>query len=76
MKVIFNGLLEKKSGGGGCNCKKQGSAYKFNRARMFILPSGAKRTFYAGSEAEVSDKDGEFLLKMNGEREVFTKVGD
>lgn len=76
MKLIFNGLLEKKRSGGGCNCKKQGSSYNFTRTRRFILPSGAMKTFYAGSVAEVSDRDGEFLLKMNGEREVFTKVGD
>lgn len=76
MKLKFNGLMEKKPEGGGCNCKKQGSSYKFSTSRMFILPSGQSQTFYAGSVAEVSDRDGTFLLSYNGEREVFTKVGD
>lgn len=76
MKVRFNGLLQKKSSGGGCNCKRQGSSYKLEHTRMFILPSGAKTTFYAGSVTEVSEQDGRFLLAMNGEREVFTEVGE
>lgn len=78
MKLIFNGLLEKKSGGG-CNCKRSSSGYGFVSSRMFILPSGAQKTFYVGSVEEVSDKDGEFLLSYkttdpNGTRSVFTKV--
>jgi len=76
MKIKFNGLLEKKAGGGGCNCKRQGSSYKLTQTRMFTLPSGTKKVFYAGSVTEVSERDGEFLLSMNGEREVFTEVGE
>ena len=81
MKLIFNGLLEKRVSGGGCNCKKQGSEYGFVNSRMYILPSGATKTFFVGKVEEVSDKDGEFLLSynkapdLNGQsREVFTKV--
>lgn len=74
MKIRFNGIVEKTSRG--CNCKRQGNGYSFIRNKMFILPSGATKTFYEGSVAEVSDRDGAFLLSMNGEREVFTKVGD
>lgn len=81
MKVIFNGLLERKISGGGCNCKKQGSEYGFTTSRMYILPSGATKTFFQGKVEEVADRDGEFLLSynqapdVNGQpREVFTKV--
>lgn len=75
MKVKFNGIVEKKTSGG-CNCKRQSTGYSFSNVRMFILPSGTKKTFYAGDTAEVSETDGKFLLSMNGEREVFTKVGE
>jgi len=77
MKIVFNGLLEKKSGG--CNCKRQGSEYGFVQRRMYILPSGQTKTFYKDKVEEVSDGDGEFLLSCNsvdanGTRKVFTKV--
>lgn len=80
MKIVFNGLLEKKPSGG-CNCKKSGSDYGFVNTRMYILPSGQTKTFYVGKVEEVSDKDGQFLLSynrapdLNGHsRDVFTKV--
>lgn len=75
MKVKFNGLVEKRTNGG-CNCKRQSTGYSFIRSKMFIMPSGAKKMFYEGSVEEVSERDGAFLLSMNGEREVFTEVGD
>jgi len=82
MKLVFNGLIEKKNGGG-CNCKRQNSSYGFVSSRMYILPSGATKTFYVGKEEEVSDRDGQFLLSynqapdLNGQsRDVFTKVED
>lgn len=76
MKVVFNGLLEKKSGG--CNCKKK-SEYGFVGSRMYILPSGISKTFRVGVAEEVSEQDGAFLLSYkyadsNGYREVFSKV--
>lgn len=79
MKVIFNGILEKRQSGGGCNCKKKGTGYGFVQTRMYILPSGQTKTFYVGKEEEVSDRDGNFLLSYkvtdsNGTRSVFTKV--
>lgn len=74
MKIKFNGLLEKKPSGGGCNCKKQVSGYSFVQTRRYILPSGQMKTFYVGSVEEVSERDGAFLLRSNGEREVFTVV--
>ena len=81
MKLRFNGLLEKQHSGGGCNCKRSVSGYKFSRTRMFILPSGATKTFYVDTVAEVSDSDGEFLLGYktvtpDGEHSAFTKVED
>lgn len=74
MKLIFNGVLERKSGG--CNCRRQGSQYGFTSQKMYILPSGACQTFITGQVTEVSDSDAEFLLSYNGDREVFTKVED
>lgn len=81
MKVIFNGIFEKKQSGGGCNCKKQGSGYGFVQSRMYILPSGQTKTFRIGEEVEVTEQDGRFLLSyrttdVNGTRSVFTKVED
>lgn len=78
MKIKFNGILEKRKKG--CNCKGGAkSEYGYVTSRMYILPSGITKTFYAGREEEVSDKDGEFLLQykyadVNGYREVFSKV--
>lgn len=81
MKVKFNGLLEKKPGGGGCNCKKSSNGYGFTSSRMYILPSGQQKTFFAGKVEEVSERDGNFLLSYNvtdanGTRKVFEKVED
>lgn len=77
MKVIFNGLLQKKSSG--CNCRKQTSEYSFVNSKLYIMPSGASKRFYKGKVEEVTDRDGEFLLSYrvtdaNGTRSVFTKV--
>lgn len=80
MKLRFNGLLEKQTnGGGGCNCKKAVSGFKFVKSRMFILPSGAMKTFYTGEVEEVADTDARFLLSFkttdaNGTHEAFTVV--
>ena len=80
MKIVFNGLFEKKSSGG-CNCKNKGSEYGFVNSRMYILPSGQTKTFFLGKEETVSKMDGEFLLTYNsvdanGIHSVFTKVED
>ncbi len=76
MKIVFNGILEKRTGG--CNCKRN-SEYGFVGSRMYILPSGLTKTFRVGVEEEVSEKDGTFLLSYryedaNGLREVFSRV--
>lgn len=79
MKVVFNGLLEKRSKG--CNCKKHGnSEYGYVSQKMYILPSGITKTFVVGKPEEVSPSDGNFLLQYkypdaNGAyREIFSKV--
>lgn len=81
MKVVFNGLLEKKQNSGGCNCKRQGSTYSFVNSRKYILPSGTTKTFFVGRPEEVSERDAKFLLSYrvtdaNGTRGVFSKVGE
>ena len=79
MKVIFNGILEKKKRGG-CNCSgKSKSTLRMLTSKTFILPSGVTRTFHAGQETEVEEEDGRFLLEYqyteNGEKKpVFTVV--
>lgn len=80
MKIVFNGLFEKKTGGG-CNCRKKSGDYGFVNSRMYILPSGQQKIFYQGKVEEVSERDGNFLLSYsttdsNGTRNVFTKVED
>lgn len=80
MKIVFNGVLEKKAGG--CNCRRSSSQYGFVSTRMYILPSGRSKTFRAGKVEEVSERDGKFLLSYKyydangGYREVFSKVED
>lgn len=81
MKIMFNGLLEKKPSSGGCNCKKSSADYGFVTSRMYFVPSGQQLTFRIGEVKEVSDQDGAFLLSynsvdMNGTRKVFTEVKD
>ena len=49
-------------------------------SRMYILPSGATKTFYVGRAETVSDSDGEFLLeylytdKEGNKKHVFERV--
>ena len=79
MTVVFNGTIEKKSGGG-CKCKGKVTSSTFVRSKLYILPSGKSQQFIVGQPVEVSDRDGEFLLSYvykdaNGDlREVFSKV--
>lgn len=79
MKVVFNGTIEKRSGGG-CRCKGKVTSSSFVRSKMYILPSGRTENFTAGQPKEVSERDGQFLLSYvykdaNGDtRAVFSKV--
>ena len=80
MKVVFNGTVEKRVTGGGCRCKSKVSSASYVRTKMYILPSGRSKTFFAGKVEEVSEQDGNFLLSYvykdaNGDlRAVFSKA--
>lgn len=73
MIVVFNGTLEKVSGGcSRCGSKRKGTM-AFVRAKQYILPSGQMKTFRLGVPENVSDIDGHFLLSyeytdVNGDR--------
>lgn len=79
MKVVFNGTIEKRSGGG-CRCKGKVTSSSFVRSKTYILPSGRTENFTAGQPKEVSERDGQFLLSyvykdVNGDtRAIFSKV--
>lgn len=62
MKIIFNGIIEKRKKGCGV-CGKRHTDSSFQVSKTYILPSGVTRTFRAGQVTEVSDSDGEFLLE-------------
>lgn len=80
MRVIFNGILAKTSGGCVPCGAKRASKLSMVTTKQYILPSGAMKTFRVGRAEEVSDKDGEFLLsykytdKNGNEKSVFTEV--
>ena len=79
MKVVFNGSLEKRTSGG-CNCKGKVTSSSFVRSKLYILPSGQTKMFYAGKPVDVTEEDGRFLLSyvykdINGDsRAVFSKA--
>lgn len=80
MKVKFNGILEKKSGGCiPCGAKRV-SKQTMVTSKMYILPSGTSKRFWAGRTVEVSDDDGKFLMsftyrdKDGQTKNVFTEV--
>lgn len=80
MTLVFNGVLEKRSGGSGCKCRGRKTTSVFLTSKSYILPSGRVQTFNKDMPAEVSEKDGKFLLSYNytdsdGTRhDVFTEV--
>lgn len=62
MRVIFNGMIEKRTRG--CKpCGKARTETGFTTVKSFMLPSGITKTFRKGRVEEVSDSDGEFLLQ-------------
>lgn len=79
MKVVFNGTIERRQGGG-CKCKGKVTSSAFVRSKMYILPSGRNETFTVGQPKEVSEQDGKFLLSyvykdVNGDsRPIFSEV--
>lgn len=62
MKVVFNGVMEVRSGGCIPCGAKRASKRSMSMTKMYILPSGAIKTFRVGKAEEVSDSDGEFLM--------------
>lgn len=80
MKIIFNGVLEKRTGGCVPCGTKRTSKKTMVTSKRYILPSGITKHFYVGREEEVSEEDGEFLMNYtytddNGNPQtVFTKV--
>lgn len=80
MKLKFNGVLETKSGGCVPCGARRTSKQTMVTSKMYILPSGATKTFRVGKEEEVSAEDGEFLLsykytdKDGNIRGVFEEV--
>ena len=80
MKLVFNGIIEKRSGGCVPCGAKRATEQTMKPSKMYILPSGITKTFFVGREVEVSDSDGEFLLgylytDKNGQKKhVFTEI--
>lgn len=80
MKVVFNGIIEKKNGGCVPCGAKRASEHVMRTSKMFILPSGITKTFFVGREEEVSKADGDFLMSYmytdkNGQKKtVFTEI--
>ena len=62
MKIQFNGIVEKSSGG--CSaCGKRRTGSEFRSFKTYILPSGITKTFRVGFPETVSEQDGQFLLQ-------------
>lgn len=78
MKVVFNGVMEKRTKG--CNCKGKTTSVGFVKSKLYILPSGQSKMFHLGKVEEVSEQDGRFLLSYifkdaNGDtRAIFSEV--
>lgn len=78
MRIQFNGIIEKKSGG--CSaCGKRRTGSQFLASKTYILPSGVTKTFRVGQPETVSEQDAKFLLQykylQNGEtKQVFEVV--
>ena len=78
MRIQFNGIIDKKSGGCGA-CGNRSSSSQFLTTKTYILPSKSIKTFRVGVPEEVSEQDGQFLLQYkylsNGEeKNVFEVV--
>lgn len=80
MKVVFNGIMEVRSGGCVPCGAKLASKKIMRNSKLYILPSGMTKTFRIGKVEEVSDSDGEFLMGYRYtdddgiEKTVFTEV--
>lgn len=79
MKVVFNGVLESKSGGCVPCGRKRASKKTMVTRKEYYLPSGITKMFYLGRAEEVSDEDGAFLISLNSvsdglQQDTFTEV--
>ena len=72
MKIRFNGVFEKKSGGCiPCGVRKASRKVMVMR-KSYRCPSGNEIKFYAGSDKDVPFADGRWLL--DSYPEAFTEV--
>lgn len=62
MKVVFNGIVEKRRSGCPVCGRRGGGTSTFSTMKTYILPSGITKTFRVGKPEEVIDRDGDFLL--------------
>lgn len=60
MRIMFNGIIEKRKSG--CKCSGGRTDTVFISNRIYTMPSGTTKRFRAGKVEEVSDIDGNFLL--------------
>jgi len=68
MKLRFNGMISQKSGG--CSvCGHKSKGLGIVTTKTFILPSGITKTFRVGKCEEVKEKDAEFLLSYQYEKD-------
>lgn len=66
MKIMFNGVIEKRKKG--CSvCGQKRTEMGFSGSKTYILPSGITKTFRAGKCVEVKDEDADFLLSYRYE---------
>lgn len=71
-KIVFRGIIEKRSSGGCSACRKRTTESRFVTIKTYILPSGVTKTFRVGVAEDVSDRDAAFLLSYRYE----TKTGE
>ncbi len=79
MKIVFNGIPEKKGRGGCGACGKRRTEDGFTTLKSYILPSGVTKIFRAGIPEDVTERDAEFLFlfkyvtSSGEEKQVFTE---
>lgn len=78
MRIQFNGIIEKRSGG--CSaCGKRRTGSQFLASKTYYLPSGVTKMFRVGVPETVSEQDAQFLLQYryqtpDGVKQVFEVV--
>ena len=80
MHVRFKGIKKQARSSGCTSCGgRRTSTFDFQREKMIIFPTGARKVFVAGEVYEVTEADGLFLLEQgmlfNGKKEnIFELV--